>query len=129
MPAQDVGRRTLRFPALAGADCTEAPSGDDVVEVAEHVLQGTDLLEEQVCLGLGVEREEEFAGVAQSLERLAHLVALLEGQRRQAGAAIGDPLPLPFYRRGSETSERSAEAVGIFNRVRPKRQVELQRRP
>ena len=46
-----------------------------------------------------------------------------------AGRRNRRPSSTAIYRRGSEPHERSAEAGGIFNRVRPKRQVELQRRP
>src|SRR6187200_1210157 len=83
VPAEDVAGGALGFAAVGAAvvaDGGEPFGGDDVVQVAEHLLQAARLLDEPARARLGVERGEELGGVAERLEGLAHLVALLDGE-------------------------------------------------
>ena len=49
---------------------------DHVIDVAEHFLKLSELLDKARYFTLGIERSEELDGIAEGLECFAHLVAL-----------------------------------------------------
>src|SRR5262245_7438889 len=119
--AKRVARRAGRVAAslALSLDLDQAGRHANVVDVAEYVLQGLQLVNKLFAIALVEERRHELGLVAQLLERLAHFMALRCIKRVEVTAKLGGLFPGLGQDLAGVLGNGVVETIDLFERARP----------